>query len=302
MSVSSGTTGTDGKGGAYSLRYSLQMGETEKNTLTIDEDGNVTGNVENSQAGSTPRPLGWFNLDAGRADKDVARIGALIRAKGLVGGRVHSRIAKFGMRSKIFLFEADGQRAVHHLDVREPTPEGLAEVEEVVVRLFRRLEEQPLRTLSLWVSLKPATVVPGGDLRIEMEFRNGGKFPTQLRNPASFPRGGANTIRINLWKRVKGEAGAMEDEYVAALDLAGEEFLVGERKSLPSDRPVVEVEPQGTLRAWTTIRLPKIHPGRYFAETVYYGSAIDDEENEMWPYLCVGEYHADPCEVVVSAK
>jgi hypothetical protein len=302
MEDSSGPIVSGKQSGAYALRYSSQIGETENNTLKIDEQGNVVGNIQYSQMGSSPRALGWFHQELSHKDPDLATIGRLIWEKNLIDGKIYSQPPAFGMYSKFFIFKAEGKEIIHHLNAEEPTPEGLSDVEDIIEHLFQRLEESPLRTLSLNIAVNPSSIAPNGELRINFKFKNDGKFPSEFRNPAHFLPGGPDTIRINLWKKGTDEKGKETNEFVIAFELAGREYLVDNWKAVPSDKPILRLEPRETTEMWTTLRIPMLQPDQYIAEAIYYSSPFTEAEIEQWPYLTTGEYHADTVQLSILKK
>ena len=284
----------------YTLWYMIQLTEHERNHLTIDEKGNVTVYIQESRMGSSPRALGYYSQTVGHDDSDLIKIGQLIHQESLVGGEVSTMPPVSGMRSKIFSIKEDGKEATHLLNARQPSPLRFSEVEQVILRLFNRLEGDPLRTFSMDISFLPREIIPAENLQINFEFRNTGKYATDFRNPANFKVGSPSYLRLDFWRHQMNEQGKQELEYEWTLDLAGREFLVESRKSLPSSDPLLHIKPGGTLRAWTVVRFPKIQPDTYSIEAIYYGNKMVRDEQEKQNDLLVGKFHADLNKLIVS--
>jgi len=291
---------TDSKTG-YSLWYTYQTHETEGNYIIIDTEGNVTGNVKYTKHGISPRALGWFYLPLGHDDPDLAAIGSLIRKNELIGGKVFLMAPSFGMRTKIFSIEADGKEARHVLDAMQPLPEDFIEVERVIARLFTRLSSAPLRVLSMDVTFEPDKIAPGEKVKASFEFRCMGKFPLEFRNPARVAQGPGVSLRLNLWKKTKDDEGE-HLVYVTAVDLAGKEFLVAEKKAVPSGETFLHIPSGESMRMWTSLRLPKLDPEKYIIEAIYIGSPASREEQMRRNDLVTGEFHADIKELTIMKK
>lgn len=283
----------EGSGG-FSLWYMCKYGEVVSNQLSIRTDGAYYGIIRYSQAGMPVRGLGVYYLPSGKDDGIIARIGKIMRKKKLVEGPSYSVPPTFGIRSKVFEFQADGKTNTHKLNADDPLPEPLEEVDAAVDGLFSVLDSGPQRTLSISVKFEPQEISTGKNLKVSLEFRNRGKFPTDFRNPAAFSRGsGPNILRLNFWTKGTDDNGEKIDVFQWTMDLAGKEFLTGEREAIPSNRPLLRLPPGGTMRAWVNVKFPKCKPGSYLVEPFYYSapSSGEEEKNDL---LVTGEYHADP--------
>lgn len=298
--TSNETLGTE-KTMGYTFWYAVQVSGIERNYLTIDADGNITAQIKESQSGDSLRALGWYYLLASSDDPDTSKIRRLIYEKRLIDSPDFSRPLARGMRLKVFSIKADGKKAIKYIDAMKPVPNELAEIEQVVFRLFERLASTPLRTLAIDVSSEPVQIKTGDNMRINLEFLNTGKFPTEFRNPATFTETSSSSLRINFWKKVRNENDELIDEYESTLDLAGKEFLLSDRQAVPSTEQFLRIQPGEKLNMWTTIRFPKLTPGNYTLEAIYYGSPRTKSE-ETRHDLIVGEYHADLKEITVLKK
>jgi len=130
----------------------------------------------------------------------------------------------------------NGQETDQVLFAEEPVAEPIAGVMMVIDRLFNRLGTAPLQTLAMDVTFEPPRIKPGDDLHVVLEFRIVGKFPAEFRNPASSPSLGAVSLRANFWKQLKSKDGKLFSDYMTTLGLGRREFLLNDRKAVPSDQ------------------------------------------------------------------
>lgn len=284
---------------AFSLRYAVQAAEHEFNRLSIDDAGNVTVQIQQAQVGDRPRALGWYYLALGPDHSVLQRIERTIRRHGLLGPSRAMRPFP-GMRSRTITLAAEGRQVTHVLDRFAAVPEEFAELDTLLAELFALAEGAPIRTFSVAIGFAPARVRVGEELRIHLFFRNEGRAPTTFRNPATFAEGGSDTLRINLWKTVREDDGQEGLAFVSALDLAGREFLIEERRSLRSDATYARIPEHGQLEVWTVMKLPSLDREAYRVEVVYYGHPVTIEEQQRNPDLLVGEFHSDLATLTVS--
>lgn len=285
----------------YWLWYSYQESETLFNSLTIDTESNVTAQIQYTEMDYPLRALGFFFFKPGLDDSDIRQIGRLIREKGLLSDNVYTQPPSFGIQSVYFNIKADGQDVMHDLNPMEPMPESFHEVELLIERLFKRAEVGPLRTLSMSIIFEPPNVKPDDDLRIIINIRNSGKFPTEFRNPANFTNSALNSFRLNFWSKGGDKSSKVFDEFEWTLDLTSREFLVSEYKTIPSQEPYLNIPPSETLRFWTIVRFPKMELGEYMTELIYYAMPGGKEE-ENRSDLILGEYHSDLKKLIVLKR
>lgn len=285
---------------AYSLHYSAQRGEQQFNSLSIDQQGEVTAQMQQAQAGDVPRALGQYALSLGHDDADLKRIEAAIRQHGLLRASVHSITPRPGMRGRIFAIAADGQEITHRLDFFAPLPPEFEELYVLMRTLFERAESAPVRTFAMMVALSPVPIRAGQELRVTISFRNAGSAPMAFRNPAAFAAGGIDAFRLNLWRLVRQEDGAEVPEFDSTLELAGREILIGERRSLRSDQALTRIAGHEQLDAWMTLQLPAVDPDTYLVEAVYYSHPLTTAERQKNPDLLVGDFHAEPIKLTVQ--
>jgi hypothetical protein len=286
---------------SYWLWYYKQEADHERNALIID-GGAVQSEIQIAEPGRRPRALGWYAFTAPPGDADVAAVGRIVREQRLVGGDVHQQPTRFGMRSKVFSIRMDGQEARHDIDAFGQPPPGLLELERALLPFWARLDESPLRTLELRIELAPAQVRAGDTVRLGLNFLNRGRFAAQLRNPAAFAKEGPSSLRIQFYRVVPGAGGKQTEEFEWELDAAGQEFLVAERKALPSTEPLQSVGPGDTLRAWTTVQVPSLPPGNYSVQGSYYAAPVGPEERELHNDLVAGEFRTDVVAFAVDAR
>jgi hypothetical protein len=283
---------------AFALSYSEQIGEHEFNYVVIDIRGNVQSYTAYTQTGMTPRALGWHNLSLGHDNPNLEAMGRTIRKKGLIEGNIYKMPPMVvGVRTKVFSIKADGQQVEHVFDARNALPDGFAELEQGIKRLFGSLAAAPLRALVLTVSVDPVQVVPGDSVKIQFDFSCQGKFPLNFRNPAYLKPGGGS-LKLNLWKRRVDKDGEHLD-YSSTIELAGKEFLFEEKKAVPSGEMFLRIPAGGRMLMWTTIRFPKLPPDTYVIESIYYGTPMPPWERQKQPGFIAGELHADLKELIV---
>lgn len=288
MSVNGSSTAEN----TYRFWYSIQESEQESNSLLIEEDGTVSANIEVTEADYALRGLGAYQIKAAPSDADLRRIGTLIAERRLVGGDVYAAPASFGAKSVYFQFRTNGVETLHSLDAMAPLPEPFREIEGIVERLFVRLAACPLRALSMKVAIEPASVAAGKSSRIGLEFCNRGRSTVTFRNPVHVGGPSAGSLRVNLWRTAHNAAQDTPPELEATIDLAGRELLTGPRQAVSSRQPTLTLEAGASLKTWTTFRFPRLTPGQYTMEVIYYGSPTKGVELKGGN-LVVGEYHSD---------
>jgi hypothetical protein len=284
----------------YSLICQFDVGEHERNQVTVDSEGVVTGFIQQTQPGFPLREIGTFYMPLAAEDSQLVELGELIRNEGLTTGEPFLTDLRFGKRYKVFVIEAGGEELIHSIGMEEPLPEALDRLEEHVTLLFGRLVSAPQRTASIEIGLAPETIAAGNELRVELRFRNRGSFAAEIRNPASFALDSPDSMKVNFWRRRENEQGEMSDHYEWTLDLASREFLLSEHDALPSDSPYLEIPPDGQVITWTSVRFPRAEPENYLAELVYYASPATAKELETRDNLIVGEYHSDTTPLVIT--
>jgi hypothetical protein len=286
---------------SYWLWYYSQESDQEKNGLVIDGAA-VQSEIQIAEPGRHPRALGWYAFTAPPNDPDIAAVGRIIRERRLVGGEVHEQEPLFGMRSKTFAIRVGDREARHNVDPAKPLPPALQELESALIPFWTRLEEVPLRTLELRIELSPDRVRVGDTVRLALNFTNRGRFAAELRNPAAFAKEGPSSLRIQFYRLVPGAGGKQTEEFEWELDAVGREFLVAERKALPSTEPLQSVGPGDTLRAWTTFRAPALPLGSYSVQGSYYAAPVGRQEREAHNDLVAGELRTDTVSLVVEPK
>jgi hypothetical protein len=277
---------------SYRFWYSMQESEQESNSLLIEDDGTISANIEVSAADYALRGLGSYQIKSVPSDADVRRIGALIVQGHLIGGEVYAAPPSFGALSVYFQFQANGEETLHGLDALAPLPEPFREIETIVERLYVRLAAGPLRTMSMNVAIEPVSVAAGKDTRILLEFCNHGRSTVEFRNPVHVGGPSSGSLRANLWRAAPGSAADAAPELESTIELSGRELLTAPRQAVSSRQATLTLGPGKSLKTWTTIKFPRLAPGPYRMEVVYYGSPKAGAELSGGN-LVVGEYHSD---------
>lgn len=278
------------------IQYSFQEGEQEANVLTLHKNGTVEAFIRSAKGNSVPRALGWYFMSLAQDDVDAQKVWQLIQQHNLSGAS-QSAPRFFGMRLKRFFMSLNGQMTNHELNAFAPIPDKFRELEQSLLQLLARVSEWPLRSFQM-ACVVPSEVVEGQVFRVDLQLNNDGKFPAEIRNPASFATGGNDALQLHLWEKLAN--GELSTE-VITIDLAGNEFLIREREALPSDAPFVTIPPHGSVRVWVSIR-PRLAPAAYEGLLVCYTRPYGKGELEAHNHLIVGEYHAEPVTFRIKAK
>lgn len=278
------------------IQYSFQEGEQEANVLTVHKNGTVEAFIQSAKGFSVPRALGWYFMSVANDDAGAQTVWQLVQQHNL-SGESQSAPRFFGMRLKQFVIRLNGQMTIHELNAFAPTPDKFQELEQALLQLLARVGDRPLRSFYI-ACVVPAEVVEGQVFRVELQLNNDGKFPAEIRNPASFLPSGNDALQLHLWENLAD--GKLSTD-VTTIDLAGNEFLIGERAALPSDEPFVTIPPHGNVRVWVNIR-PRLAPAAYEGLLVCYTRPYAKGELEAHNNLIVGEYHAVPVTFRIKAK
>lgn len=278
------------------ILYSIQEGEQEVNTLTLHKNGTVEAFIQSAKSISVPRALGWYFMSVTDDDVCVQEIWQLIQRYSL-SGESQSVPKFFGMRVKRFLMNVNGQLTKHEMNAFAPTPDKFLELEQLLLQLLARVSEYPLRSFHI-ACLVPPEVTEGEPFHVRLRLNNDGKFPAEIRNPASFAPGGNDALHLHLWQKLAN--GDLSTD-VTTIDLAGNEFLLREREALPSDVPFVTIPSGGSVRVGVNIR-SRLVPTAYEGLLVCYTRPYGKGELEAHNNLIVGEYQAEPVTFRIKAK
>jgi len=284
----------------FTLWYSTQEGEMEKNQLTLDADGSATVMITHSRPGSPLRALGWFYSKLDSMDPHIISLKRIINEYELFTINPFQVAPIPGLRAKNFSIKKNGREINHYVDASKDLPVGLAELEMSIYSLINRLGSDAKRTMEIGIQVLPNRLAWGDNLRVMLEISNDGVAPTFIRNFAGFRGKSIDLIKLNIWYQFIDEIGKERYEYIGVLDLNNREWLVDDRKAVNSSDLYLEIAPDSTQKVWAIVRCPKIVPKAYLAQLVYYAAPLSEQEEQSLPHLVVGEYHSDTVPLVIT--
>jgi hypothetical protein len=245
--------------------------------ILVDSTGVLQCEVRAATPERRPRALGWYYLDVGANDPDVAALARCIDTVELVEREpsMPGPPAPAYSPPHYFAIESGSRQARIPIDGDHPLP---AELVAALAPLFARLEQAPLRTLELVVELARETVAVGELVRVDFQFRSRGRFPAEIRRLTTDPRGDGARLWLELAPLERSDRVAFTFHVPA--------------ESLPASERLLRIEPDACVRCAAQL-VPELRPGAYFVCARYYAPPAVSEERQAHPHLVAGEARVD---------
>ncbi len=177
-----------------------------------------------------------------------------------------------------------------------PTPEPLAEFENIMVETMKEVAKEPLRAFHIENKFSFSRVFPGEVVEIEFQMTNDGRFSTKVFNPTSLSKPGACTLNFLVWALHYPYSEPEAVEYYTTFETAGMEFAVTSHRALPSDQDYLYFEPGEKVASKIAFSFPKYEAGHYQFQLVYISLAEFGKDIA----LVSGAYHGNPVNVEVT--
>jgi hypothetical protein len=139
-------------------------------------------------------------------------------------------------------------------------------LEPLLMKVIAQLGAFPVAALSFAARLPRKEVRPAESCPIQFEFKAAGGSKVEFANPRFHSDEVSGQISVELWL-----VGGREDagELVLTLSSHDHEVLKTPREALPSNTPLLELQPTEALQVFLELKVPKLAAGDYVLQSSY---------------------------------
>ena len=178
-------------------------------------------------------------------------------------------------------------------------PNVLNDLEQSLINLIDKIWACPFATLGIKMNIRQSIFIPGETVDIHFMFFNSGTTKASFMNPKIDVEDFGGLLTIDFWSKTKSENDVIDEDLSLTIDCTEFEFQTGPFDSIPSDRLLLELQPDESLAFSIKFPFPKCPPGLYVAEGIYksFQTKNINAQNQI-----IGEYHSDGVSLKIELK